>query len=450
MRKYSVDQRNELSILNISFPPSEINDLKKRTTIVTHRVSDDAGKYFKGDLVYAEEIDPEYCWEVSDRHVIDNIDQSPYFGDLTKDQVTFLMKFKYIAVLVLKKVEYMRPYSLAQIKARYPEHIYNKLKADPVHSWRARTGIDMIHREPDDAEQKRTYSNWLLMPDKYKRASDTKCMEFFGVTNLKHHEIIRGEKNISDDPVFRSIIAKYKVVFKYDLSRFKLIATKTPRYTNGHPADMPLNQFGGCYTKQSTVFINQDLRPVMKYYGVKCSEQELKATLIAHELAHAIYQEYADDKFKANILKRAKEESFTSEYLEHVRPNKLAEETFCEYLASLVCSFNNSQDYFRFTTTDNRGIYQAVKEAMFASESTDKAKADWAAFLNDPAITWLKRPDGYPEGVSSWFTEVGKEKFENLTLPKILEYIPKTNVKVLTTKSPGKIIYRDRYQVFVK
>lgn len=89
MRKYSVDQTNELSILNISFPSSEINDLKKRLTIVTHRVSDDAEKFFKGDLVYAEEIDPEHCWEITDRQVIANIDQSPYFGDLTKDQVAF-------------------------------------------------------------------------------------------------------------------------------------------------------------------------------------------------------------------------------------------------------------------------------------------------------------------------------------------------------------------------
>lgn len=360
------------------------------------------------------------------------------------------MRFKRIAVLVLKKSEYSRPYSLAQIKAHYPERIYNMLKSDPVHSWRASTGIEMIHREPDDVEQKRIYSNWLLMPDKYKRASDAKCMEFFGVTNLKHHEIIKNEKNISDDPMFRSIIAKYKLLFKYDLSRFKLIATNTPRYNNGYPASMPLNQFGGCYTTQKVVYINSDLKPVMKYYGVKCTEDELKATLIAHELAHAIFREYADDKFRTSILEHAREENFKTEYLEHVRPNKLAEETFCEYLANIVCSFNNVLSYFRFTTMDNRGIYQAVKEEIFSRMPTEEAKTAWSKFLSDPAVTWLNRPDGYPDGIRSWFTEVGKEKFEKLTLPKILEHVHKTSVKLLTTKSPGKIVYRDRYQVFVR
>ena len=58
-------------------------------------------------------------------------------------------------------------------------------------------------------------------------------------------------------------------MFGFDLSKFKLISTKTPRYTNGHPADMPLNQFGGCYTSIGIVYINSNLQPVMKYYGVK-------------------------------------------------------------------------------------------------------------------------------------------------------------------------------------
>jgi len=59
--------------------------------------------------------------------------------------------------------------------------------------------------------------------------------------------------------------------------------------------------------------------------------------LIAHEVAYGIWQCYSDKKFKDKIAQSAKDENFSTDYLEWVKqnkPDKLEEKTFCEYLAS--------------------------------------------------------------------------------------------------------------------
>ena len=63
-----------------------------------------------------------------------------------------------------------------------PEH----LKNDPVHSWRAQTGIELIHDEPSIGEQIRTYRNWFLMTPEQKEESNKKSQELFGCSNIVH------------------------------------------------------------------------------------------------------------------------------------------------------------------------------------------------------------------------------------------------------------------------
>lgn len=327
---------NSVCVKDIRFPSSEIPVLKKQEKIITHRVSSDADKFEKGDYVYCEEIDDNYCFEVTDKKVISKIEDSPYFKDLTKSQINILERFNKISVLTLRKTKYERPYKLSTIKEKYPEKIYLKLKSDKVHSWRARTGIELVHLEPDEAEQTRTWKNWGLMSTKMKSVSDEKCREWFGVDNKAHYDIVKDEKNISDDKSFQDIIKRYKHLFGFDLSKFRLVSTKTPRYRNGKPADIPLNEFGGCYTELGVVYINSDLKPVMKFYGVKTTEEDLKKVLIAHELGHAVYREFSDSAFRKKILDAAKSDNFTTEYLEHVKQEKLTEETFCEYIAAII------------------------------------------------------------------------------------------------------------------
>jgi len=72
----------------------------------------------------------------------------------------------------LNEIEYEPPYTLDQIKANYPENIYNKLASCPIHSWRAKTGIELIHKEPTQDELDRIWKNWQLMPQEMKDKSD--------------------------------------------------------------------------------------------------------------------------------------------------------------------------------------------------------------------------------------------------------------------------------------
>jgi hypothetical protein len=87
---------------------------------------------------------------------------------------------------------YQRPYNKEEIKKFYPE-LVDKLLSDPVHLWRAETGIELIHQEPTIEQQKRIWQNWNEMTDEMKKISDEKSLEFFGLTNVEHYNKINGE-----------------------------------------------------------------------------------------------------------------------------------------------------------------------------------------------------------------------------------------------------------------
>ena len=71
------------------------------------------------------------------------------------------------------------------------KELYPKLLEDPVHKWRAKNGIELIHKEPDFQEQKRIFYNWLAMPKSLQEKSDNKSKQLFsGMTNLEHHNAI--------------------------------------------------------------------------------------------------------------------------------------------------------------------------------------------------------------------------------------------------------------------
>lgn len=88
--------------------------------------------------------------------------------------------------IVLHETSYDPPMSLKEIRQNYGENLYNKLKADPIHRWRAETGIELIHKEPSKQELIRIMYNWNQMPVKYKLISDKKSLELFGMTNKEH------------------------------------------------------------------------------------------------------------------------------------------------------------------------------------------------------------------------------------------------------------------------
>ena len=85
---------------SISFPKDEIESLRGRDRIVTHRVSDEFGKHREGDVVTTPWGDR---YVVSSRKEIGSPDDSPYRGHLTKGQLKQLSGNGRIAVLELKK-----------------------------------------------------------------------------------------------------------------------------------------------------------------------------------------------------------------------------------------------------------------------------------------------------------------------------------------------------------
>ena len=87
--------------------------------------------------------------------------------------------------------KYEPPYNEEQMREHgYSEEIIERLKNDPVHSWRMETGIELIHREPTRTELKRIWKNWQQMTPDQKRISDHKCKELFGCDNKTLYEYL--------------------------------------------------------------------------------------------------------------------------------------------------------------------------------------------------------------------------------------------------------------------
>lgn len=84
---------------------------------------------------------------------------------------------------------YKTPYNVKEMKNNYPNKAEILLK-DPIHLWRAKTGIELIHKEPTKEEQIRIWNNWNKMIDKMKEESDQKSIELFGKDNATHNEEI--------------------------------------------------------------------------------------------------------------------------------------------------------------------------------------------------------------------------------------------------------------------
>jgi hypothetical protein len=81
---------------------------------------------------------------------------------------------------------YDPPMKLEDIRKKHPH-----LADDPVHNWRATSGIELIHKEPTVEELDRIWANWQLMPSRLKRISDKKSRELFGLSNEENYQKLR-------------------------------------------------------------------------------------------------------------------------------------------------------------------------------------------------------------------------------------------------------------------
>lgn len=83
---------------------------------------------------------------------------------------------------------YDPPMTLKQIEARYGTKFLKRLQACPIHGWRAKYGIELIHKEPTKDELVRIWNNWQQMPPAMKRISDKRSYELFGIDNKTHYD----------------------------------------------------------------------------------------------------------------------------------------------------------------------------------------------------------------------------------------------------------------------
>lgn len=146
--------------------------------------------------------------------------------------------------------------------------------------------------------------------------------------------------------VLKDTISKYNKKYKLNITGVKIELSEQPRYTDGRICNDPeiMKTYGSCWTSKKIIYVNPYAINAycyitnvdIKYVTIEEFNSFIRL-LIAHEVAHGIWQYYSDKKFKDKIAQSAKDENFSTDYLEWVKqnkPDKLEEETFCEYLAS--------------------------------------------------------------------------------------------------------------------
>ena len=67
------------------------------------------------------------------------------------------------------------------------------MRDDPVHRFRAETGIEVIHKEPTRDEFERIVKNWDLMTPEQKKQSDEFSNKIFGNNNKNRIDLLRKE-----------------------------------------------------------------------------------------------------------------------------------------------------------------------------------------------------------------------------------------------------------------
>lgn len=138
-----------------------------------------------------------------------------------------------------------------------------------------------------------------------------------------------------------SVLAGYRELFGFDLSYMEFRVSPQPVYRNGEPCyEMDPEQCGGDWTELGFIRLNPDMQSVMNRYGVErdgaSGINRFVKIIIAHELAHELWNNVVDDGFKRGVLAKAADEGFGTVYLDTVQESKLPEETFCEYMANAV------------------------------------------------------------------------------------------------------------------
>lgn len=146
--------------------------------------------------------------------------------------------------------------------------------------------------------------------------------------------------------IFNDILEKYKSKFNIDLDYMNVELSELPRFTNGKiDKNMNPDEYSGCHTDLKIIYINPNpINVITHYFPNKriITDKDVDNflhTIIAHELAHEVFNN-SDDEFKEFIIKDADRNNFTTEYLNAIKtkvvPERFNKEVFCEYMAKII------------------------------------------------------------------------------------------------------------------
>ena len=108
----------------------------------------------------------------------------------------------------------------------------------------------------------------------------------------------------------------------------------------------------------------------------------------------------------------------------------------------MIKTLNNQNVYYRITY-NGEGIYNALKNIVGMDA--------WKDLLSNKQISWLPKPPEYSSKNISYFTKKGYKVFEQKTLPMILKYLDKENIKInACNELNNNILYTDEYQIVIE
>lgn len=202
-------------------------------------------------------------------------------------------------------------------------------------------------------------------------------------------------------PYFKQVLKEYKNIFDISVANLKMEMSEMPIDTYGRPANFPKNQFGACWTLKGIVYVNPYFKEPCAFFSGKneLSLEEFYNSLhqvLAHEVAHEIWNNIAKDTFKESILNKAKNENFTTDYLDHYDKSKpkYHEEIFCEYLSTkLVSKVKVNEDTDDEETTNTslvKGLTDTVSITDPGAKKYMPQSGDIAIKFSD-RILWFNR-----------------------------------------------------------
>lgn len=152
----------------------------------------------------------------------------------------------------------------------------------------------------------------------------------------------------------QEVLDAYRRLYGFDLSYMRFRVDPQPVHVDGSPCyELDPDECGGDCTRLGWIRLNPDMRSVMRRYGVDGDVQEFTRAIIAHELAHELWNSVVSEDFKRDVLDRAERENFSTVYLKTVRPSKLREETFCEWMANAVTRGGGKSGFYKIDARDN-------------------------------------------------------------------------------------------------